>query len=112
MCDMASRSWYLFIYQIPPKPLYLRAKIRQRLMKLGAVSLKKSAYALPAETRFLDPLRTIAGGTLKGGGEAYICDARFTEEDTEDELLRRFREELAGEYGTLLSDLARAPRCA
>jgi hypothetical protein len=109
MCDM-SRSWYLFIYQIPPRPLYLRAKIRQLLMKLGAVALKKSAYTLPAETRLLDPLRAIAGETVKGGGEAYICEARFTEQDTEDELLRRFREERAGEYEALISDVARAPR--
>jgi hypothetical protein len=110
MCDMPSRSWYLFIYQIPPRPLYLRAKIRQRLMKLGAVGLKKSAYALPAETRFLESLRAIAGETEEGGGEAYICEARFTEQETEDELLRRFREERAGEYEILMADMARAPR--
>ena len=42
------RRWYLLIHQLPLKPLYLRAKIRQRLGRVGAVPLKKSVYALPA----------------------------------------------------------------
>src|SRR5262245_22742438 len=40
-------SWYLLIHQLPPEPLYLRAKIRQRLAKVGAVALKNAVYALP-----------------------------------------------------------------
>jgi hypothetical protein len=105
---MASRTWYLLIYQIPPKPLYLRAKIRQRLLKVGAVPLKKSAYAVPAEERLLEPLRAIARETEEGGGEAYICEARFVDESTERELLIKFIEERQAGYEELLKDVRRA----
>jgi hypothetical protein len=105
---MASRTWYLFIYQIPPKPLYLRAKIRQRLLKVGAVPLKKSAYAVPAEERLLAPLLGIAKETEEGGGEAYICEARFVDAGTERELLARFAEERQAGYEELLKDVRRA----
>ncbi|HKO57677.1 MAG TPA: chromate resistance protein ChrB domain-containing protein, partial [Thermoanaerobaculia bacterium] len=105
---MPSRTWYLFIYQIPPKPLYLRAKIRQRLMRAGAVPLKKSAYAVPAEERLLEPLRAIARETEEGGGEAYICEARFVDDTTEQELLGRFGEERRRDYEALMKDVRRA----
>ncbi|HEV7919982.1 MAG TPA: chromate resistance protein ChrB domain-containing protein [Thermoanaerobaculia bacterium] len=105
---MASRTWYLLIYQIPPKPLYLRAKIRQRLLKAGAVPLKKSAYAVPAEERLLEALRGIARETEEGGGEAYICEARFVDDATEQELLGRFAEERQEAYAALLKDVRRA----
>jgi hypothetical protein len=105
---MPSRTWYLLIYQIPPKPLYLRAKIRQRLMKAGAVPLKKSAYAVPAEERLLEPLRAIARETEEGGGEAYICEARFVDQAAEQELLERFAEERRRDYEELLKEVRRA----
>ncbi len=38
----AARRWYLLIHQIPPRPLYLRAEIRHRLDRGGAVPHKKS----------------------------------------------------------------------
>jgi hypothetical protein len=106
---MPSRTWYLFIYQIPPKPLYLRAKIRQRLMRAGAVPLKKSAYAVPAERRLLEPLREIERETEEGGGEAYICEARFVDESTEEELLGKFHEERRRDYEQIVAEARRAP---
>lgn len=39
---MLEPRWVLLIHQLPPKPLYLRAKIRQRLERGGAIPLKNS----------------------------------------------------------------------
>ena len=86
---MPSRRWYLFIYQIPPRPLYLRAKIRQRLVKLGAVALKNSAYVVPAAKERLAGLREVAKETIDGGGEAYICEARFLDGSVDPRIMRR-----------------------
>ena len=105
---MLSRTWYLLFYQIPPKPLYLRAKIRQRLVKLGAVPVKNSAYALPARPDLLEPLRAIAAETEEGGGEAYICEARFVDEKTEDELTDRFVRERSADWRALLGEIRNA----
>jgi DNA-binding transcriptional regulator PaaX len=44
---MAGNRWYFLIHQLPPKPIYLRAQVRQRLARVGAVALKNSVYVLP-----------------------------------------------------------------
>src|SRR3989442_9979223 len=69
---MRESLWYLLIHQLPPKPLYLRAKIRQRLDKVGAVPLKNSVYVLPGKDEYLEDLEWIAQEAAAGGGEAWV----------------------------------------
>src|SRR6266550_1961099 len=98
---MADRQWYLLIHQLPPKPLYLRAKIRQRLAKLGAVALKNSIYVLPHNDECLEDLQWIVKEAVAGGGEAYICEADFIGKRLDEELIRRFNVERDGDYEAL-----------
>jgi hypothetical protein len=95
------RSWYLLIHQLPPEPLYLRAKIRQRLARVGAVALKNAVYALPAREDCLEDFQWIAEEATSGGGEAHICEAEFLERKLEEELVARSRTERDGEYAEL-----------
>jgi hypothetical protein len=90
--------------------MYLRAKIRQRLVKLGAIALKKSAYVLPATDGVLELLRAIARETIDGGGEAYIADARFVDKEVETELLRRGAKDRDAEYRALMAEIRKAAR--
>ncbi|HEX5135171.1 MAG TPA: ChrB protein, partial [Thermoanaerobaculia bacterium] len=55
-----ARAWYLLVHQVPPRPLYLRAKIRQRLAKVGAVALKDAVYVLPRREDCLEDFEWIA----------------------------------------------------
>jgi hypothetical protein len=34
--------WLILVHRIPSRPLYLRAKMRQRLAAVGAVAVKNS----------------------------------------------------------------------
>ena len=108
------RAWYLLIHQIPPEPLYLRAKIRQRLAKVGAVALKNSVYALPRREDCLEDLQWIAEEAVAGGGEAHVCSAEFADAATGEGLVRRFREERRRDYEELAEaigdEIARARR--
>jgi hypothetical protein len=88
--------------------LYLRAKIRQRLVKLGAVALKNSAYVLPAAKERLAALREVAKETIDGGGEAYICEARFVDGGVERELSQRAAEEREADYRALMAEVRKA----
>jgi hypothetical protein len=97
--------WYVLIHQIPPKPLYLRAKIRQRLARVGAVALKSSVYLLPRKDACLEDLQWIAQEAVAGGAEAYICEADFVEEQVHEELVRQFRQERGADYELLASEL-------
>ncbi len=102
------RRWYLLIHQIPPEPLYLRAKIRQRLARVGAIPLKNAVYVLPFSEACLEDFQWIAEETVAGGGEAYVCAAEFPEPGTEAAILERFRRERGSEYQALAEAL-RAP---
>ena len=99
------RSWYLLIHQLPPEPLYLRAKIRQRLMQVGAVALKKSVYVLPRREECLEDLQWIAEEAIAGGGEAYVCEAGFLEHRTEAALVEQSRAARNADYEALTETL-------
>ena len=101
----ARRSWYLLIHQLPPEPLYLRAKIRQRLARVGAVALKNAVYALPVREDCLEDFQWIAEEATSGGGEAYICEAEFLERELEEELVSRSRAERDAEYAELSHEI-------
>ena len=97
----ALRRWYLLIHQLPPRPLYLRAKVRQRLARVGAIPLKNAVYALPFRDESLEDFQWIAEEAVAGGGEAYVCASEFADRETEEALVARFREQRAADYGAL-----------
>jgi len=90
--------WCLLIHQLPPKPLYLRARIRQRLARVGAVALKNSVYVLPHSESSIEDFQWIAEEAVAGGGEAFLCTADFLGRPADTEIEERFRRERAAEY--------------
>ncbi len=107
-------NWYLLIHQLPPRPLYLRAKIRNRLARVGAAAIKNSVYALPARDDCLEDFQWIAQEAVAGGGEAFVCAAGFVAGISDEALVRRFKEAAdtayAGLRGEIAEVLARARR--
>lgn len=101
-----SSRWYLLIHQLPPEPLYLRAKVRQRLARVGAVALKNAVYALPRLEDCLEDFQWIAQEAITGGGDAHVCEARFLEKRTDDALTERFRSDRDADYAALAETLA------
>jgi len=101
-------SWYLFIHTIPPKPLYLRAKVRQRLERIGAVALKNSVYVLPEGEDTLEDLEWLAGEITSGGGQAFIASGRLLAGVTEDDLITAFRTARDADYAALMEELRNA----
>lgn len=103
-------AWYLLIHQLPPRPLYLRAKIRQRLGRVGAVPLKQSVYALPCREDCLEDLQWIAQEAVSGGGEAHVCKAQFADPKTDAALVERFRGERDRDYAALAAAIVESNR--
>jgi hypothetical protein len=97
--------WYLLIHQLPPDPLYLRAKIRQRLARVGAVALKNAVYVLPRLEDCLEDFEWIAQEAIAGGGEAYVCEADFPNAATDTALIDRFRRERDADYDDLIDSI-------
>jgi len=100
----------MFIHTIPPKPLYLRAKVRQRLERIGAVALKNSVYVLPVRDDALEDLQWLAGEIVEGGGQAFITRGSVLSGVTDDELIAAFRTARAADYDALLEDIRASER--
>ena len=105
---MAKKNpWLLLIHQIPRTPGYLRVKIWRRLQRLGAVAIKNSVYAVPAGEQALEDLVWVLGEIEKGGGEASICEARFVEGVSDDEVESMFRSARDSDYRSIADDARR-----
>ncbi len=105
-------AWYLLIHQLPPEPLYLRAKIRQRLTKVGAVALKNAVYVLPRLEDCLEDFEWIGQEAIAGGGEAYVCEADFLVAGTNAVLIRRFQQDRDADYAALAESIRQWSRKA
>jgi hypothetical protein len=69
----------LLIHQLPAKPAYARVKVWRRLQALGAVTVKGSVYALPANAETQEDFAWLAKEIVEEGGEAMICEAALVE---------------------------------
>lgn len=102
----APREWYVLVHQLPPTPIYLRAKIRHRLQRVGALALKNSVYVLPAREDCLEDLQWIAGEAVAGGGTAYVCRGEFLAGITADTLIAGFRAQADAAFQPLAREAA------
>lgn len=82
----------LLIPQLPPKPDYLRVKLRRRLQKIGAVSLRNAVYVLPNEGDALEDFTWLRAELKEDGADAIICAADIIAGSTDDEIQELFGE--------------------
>lgn len=71
------QRWLLLIHQLPAKPAYFRVKIWRRLQGLGAIAVKSTVYALPANSETQEDFEWLLKEIIEGGGEAMVCEARL-----------------------------------
>ncbi len=100
-------EWLLLIAQLPPKPDYLRVKLRRRIQRVGAVALRGAVYVLPNQPDSAEDFEWLRTELLADGADAIICSATLLAGITEEELRRRFRDARGGEY-VALAEEARA----
>jgi hypothetical protein len=96
---MSSSPWLLLMHQLPPKPDYLRVKIRRRLQRLGAVALKNTVYALPHSEEAVEDFTWLVREIESEGGSAMLCEANFLEGISDEEvqaMLETERQESGG----------------
>src|SRR5688572_32393365 len=71
------RRWLMLIHQVPPKPDYLRVKVRRRLQRVGAVAVKSTVYVLPNTAETLEDFQWVRSEILAAGGSAIVCEVSF-----------------------------------
>jgi hypothetical protein len=104
--------WYLLVHRIPPRPLYLRAKIRQRLTQVGAIALKNSVYLLPQGSDALEDFEWIAQEIRAGGGEAHVFEGGVISGIDSHGLMARFHAARDADYEELAGEIRSAMKSA
>lgn len=99
--------WLLLIHQIPPKPNYFRVKIWRRLQRLGAVAIKNSVYVLPKTEQAQEDFQWVLREITEGGGDASICEARFVEGLSDDQVEGLFQVARDADYAQIAQDARR-----
>jgi hypothetical protein len=104
--------WLILVHRIPPRPLYLRAKIRQRLAGVGAVAVKNAVYLLPRNSDALEDLQWIVQEITAGGGDAHVFEGDFVDGVANDAAVAQFREARDADYTALAADARAALKSA
>jgi hypothetical protein len=101
------KGWLLLIHQLPPKPDYFRVKIWRRLQRCGAVAIKNSVYALPKNDQTQEDFQWVLREIIEGGGEGSLCEARFFDGLSDDEVEALFQAARAAEYEQIAEEARR-----
>jgi len=102
--DNDHARWLLLIPQLPPKPDYLRVKVWRRLQALGAIAIKHSVYALPANEQTREDFQWLRQEIETLGGEATVCEARFVDGLDDTQLQGLFNAARDADYAQLADD--------
>jgi hypothetical protein len=104
--------WLILVHRIPPRPLYLRAKMRQRLAGAGAIAVKNAVYLLPQGAEALEDLQWIAQEIVAGGGDAHLFEGDFVDGVASEAAVAQFREARNADYDALAADAHAAMKAA
>lgn len=102
--EAVALRWLLLIHQLPAKPAYQRVKTWRRLQALGAVAVKNSVYALPANEQSQEDFEWLLKEIGEGGGEGLICEARLIDGLSDAEVRHMFNKAREVEYETLAQE--------
>jgi hypothetical protein len=102
----------MLIHRLPPKPDYLRVKVRRRLDRIGAVPIKNSVYVLPNRPDAGEDFEWLALEIQKEGGDALVCLSEIVAGMTDDEIIARFNADRTEAYRSTQESIASELRAA
>ena len=94
----ATARWIMFMPTIPAKPASVRVKIWRRLQAIGAVNLRGAVYILPNRDECVELFEWLGRELVALGGQVSLCEARFVDAATDDDIERRFSEMRNADY--------------
>jgi hypothetical protein len=97
-------TWLLLLHQIPPKPLYLRARVLRRVKQLGAAPLKRSAYLLPDSDEAREDVEWVRREIVARGGDAWVFRVEGLAGMDDAKTEEAFRDLRARDYAELIAE--------
>ena len=96
--------WLLLIPQLPPKPDYLRVKLRRRLQKVGAIALRNAVYVLPYRDDTTEDFVWLRAELKDDGADAIICAAATIAGASDAEIIELFNEARDIDYRAIMGE--------
>ena len=96
--------WLLLIPQLPPKPDYLRVKLRRRLQRVGAIALRNAVYVLPYRDDTTEDFMWLRAELKEDGAEAIICAAATIAGASDAEIVDLFNEARDSDYRAIIEE--------
>ena len=95
---MASPSWLLLTYKVPPEPAAKRIALWRRLKGMGAVYLQNGVCLLPKTDDHVRRLKMLENDVAEMGGEAVILETVALDRAQEDKVVARFKSDRDEQY--------------
>lgn len=96
--------WIMFMPTIPAKPASVRVRIWRRLQAIGAVNLRGAVYVLPNREDCVELFAWISRELVGLGGQASLCEGRFIDETTDDDIQARFVDARNADYEAVAAE--------
>jgi len=97
-------KWLLLLYGLPTKSGAERVRLWRQLEKLGALSLKTSAYLLPDKPENAERFQWLAQRVRDEGGEATLIRVSEVEGLSDEAIVQLFNGDRAKEYDELIRE--------
>src|SRR6266851_4032166 len=88
---MASPSWLLLTYKVPPEPAAKRVALWRRLKGMGAVYLQNGVCLLPKTDDHARRLKMLENEVAEIGGDAVILETVALDRAQEEKVVGRFK---------------------
>ncbi len=98
------REWLLLLFFLSAKQAQARVQAWRRLQRIGAVSLKNSAYALPQTPESREDFEWIKNEIVTSGGQAMVLVAGSLDPAVGAEIVGAFRAARAKDYEALAAE--------
>ena len=105
MINESRQGWLLLVHQLPVRPTNLRVRTWRKLQKLGAVAIKNSVYALPANEKTHEDFQWLKQEIESAGGEAAVFRSGSVDDATDEEIIGAFRTARDAEFAAITAEL-------
>lgn len=103
---MATETWFLLTYKVPPEPNRRRVALWRKLKGLGALYLQSGVCLLPKTDDHLRALKVIENEIAEMEGEAVLLESAPLDKAQGEKVVARFRAERNEQYGELVDKCA------
>ena len=105
-----AHEWLLLVYQLPARPSNIRVRTWRRLLQVGAVSLKNSAYVLPNTPEAKEDFEWIKAEIVALKGQANVLLADHLDAATQEEIASAFQAARQSDFQKIRSETKRLLR--